>query len=196
VVLRLLHPLEVGGPRPDPLRGGISLPPNSDDLAGERARSDADRRHRLVLAGGSGLPWADLRYSGVLQLASGAPFNVTTGRDENLDGITSDRPPGVGRNTGADTPLGPVNDLRAEAGLPPVRSLSEPTFAQLDLRLWRPIFGRDDKERGEIFVQVFNVLNRFNGGPVEGRATSVDFGRAVGYAGPPRTIEAGFKLSF
>jgi len=180
---------------PDPLKGGISLPPNSDDLAAEKGRSDADRRHRFVVSGQAVLPWWDLRASGVIQVASGAPFNVTTGRDENLDGLTNDRPQGVGRNTGAATDLGPVNALRLVEGLPRVTSLREPTFFQVDLRISKP-FGLGGERGGETFLQVFNLLDRFNGGPIEGRATSQDFGKAIGQVSPARTLELGLKLDF
>ena len=181
---------------PDPLKGGISLPPNSDDIPGEKGRTDADRRHRFVLSGISRLPWLGMKASGVVQWSSGAPFNVTTGRDENLDGITSDRPPGVGRNTGADTPLGPVNALRTASGLPVIRSLVEPAFFQTDLKIWKPFSFKGDKSTGEMFLQVFNLLDRFNGGPVEGRVTSRAFGRPIGLVGPPRTLEVGMKFGF
>ena len=105
------------------LKGGIYLPPDSDDLGAERGRSDSDRRHRLVLAAEGRLPWWGLRVSGVLEMATGSPFNVTTGGDENQDGIPTDRPAGLGRNTGADTPLDSVNALRAERGLAPLNNL-------------------------------------------------------------------------
>jgi hypothetical protein len=191
---------------PDPLRGGIYLPPGAfrsyiycpDSCASsfpERGRSDNDRRHRFVASGEFPLPWMGLRASSVLQVMSGAPFNVTTGRDGNLDGVTSDRPPGVPRNAGEKAPLGPINELRAGAGLPEVRSLGEPTFLQVDLRVWKPFRFRDGKSSGSIFLQVFNLFDRFNGGPVEGRVTSREFGSAIGQVGPPRTVEAGLRLA-
>ncbi len=203
---------------PDPLKEGISLPPFCPpfvpDAAGnnrptdcqvngpfssfshEKGRSDADRRHRFVLSGATRLPWMGLHASTVFQVASGAPFNVTTGRDENIDGITTDRPPGVGRNTGADTPLGPVNYIRAEVGLPPVSSLHEPTFMQVDLKVWKPFDFQVHKGGGEAFLQVFNLMDRFNGGPIEGRVTSVKFGEPIGQIGPPRTLELGIRLQY
>jgi hypothetical protein len=179
----------------DPLKGGISLPPDSDNLAGEKGRSDADHRHRLVLSGRATLPWWNLFASGVIQLASGAPFNVTTGRDGNLDGFTNDRPTGVNRNTGADTDLDPINELRAAEGLPPVTSLREPTFFQVDVRISKP-FGMGGDRAGEAYLQIFNLLNRFNGGPIEGRATSQDFGEPIGQVGPARILEFGVRLDF
>jgi len=192
---------------PDPLKGGISLPPDSNNIRGERGLSDADRRHRLVLVGESRLPWLGLRVSGVVQLASAASFNVTTGRDENLDGVTTDRPPGVRRNTGAATPLGPINEVRQKAnvlrqqvGLPPLPIITSiptpPRFAQVDLRLSRPLPWGTQKGAGDLFVQVFNLLNRWNGGPIEGRVISPDFGRPIGQLGPPRTLEAGLRIGF
>ena len=39
----------------------------------------------------------------LVSLASGAVFNVTTGVDDNMDGILTDRPEGVGRNSGEST---------------------------------------------------------------------------------------------
>jgi hypothetical protein len=182
---------------PDPLKGGIYLPPDSDNLAGERGRSDYDRRHRLVIAGETGLGFMGLRGSAVFQLASGAPFNVTTGQDDNLDGITSDRPDGIGRNTGKNTPLSLINARRAEEGLPPyTASLDEPWLTQLDLRIWRPFLFRDGRSQSEVFFQVFNVFNTWNGGPIEGRLTSNNFGQPIGQVTLPRTVQLGVAFSF
>jgi len=179
---------------PDPLQGGFYLPPEAYDLTNEKGRSDADRRHRLALAGSLRLPWGGIIASGLLQISSGAPFNVTTGSDENQDGFATERPAGIGRNTGADTPLAPVNTLRAAQGLPPIDKLTEPTFAQLDLRVAKPFpLG---KGRGEAYLQIFNLLDRENGAPVDGVATSRTFGEPIGIAGPPMTVEGGFRMTF
>ena len=67
---------------------------------------------------------------------------------------------------------------------------------QVDLRLWKPFHFREGHGGGEAFLQVFNLMDRFNGGPVEGRVTSRDFGEPIGQVGPPRTLEFGFKLDF
>jgi len=181
---------------PDPLKGGIYLPPNSFDLSTERGPSDNDRRHRFVAAGDVGLYFWGLRVSGVYQYATRLPFNVTTGADDNTDGITSDRPIGVGRNTGADTPLEPVNDYRAAHGLAPVTTLTSPTLSQLDVRFYKPFTANHGKAQGQAFVQIFNVFNRYNGGLVEGRALATNFGAVISNAGPPRSIELGFKMGF
>jgi hypothetical protein len=181
---------------PDPLKGGIYLPPDSSNLQGERGRSDHDRRHRFVFSGDGPLPWWGMRLSGVLRVASGVPSNITTGTDDNLDGIKSDRPAGVGRNTGADTDLSAVNAIREEKGLPAVNRVEEPWLAQLDLRLSKPFSWSDGSRGGQLYLQIINVLDRENYALVEGRATSANFGRPIGLAGPPRTVELGMQVKF
>jgi len=181
---------------PDPLKGGIYLPPDSLDLSTERGPSDNDRRHRVVLAGDIPLGPGAFRLAGVYQYGSPLPFNVTTGSDDNSDGITSDRPPGVGRNTGGGTPLDAVNLYRANAGLGPVGSLSSPYLSQLDARVYWQFGSEPKRVKGEAFLQVFNLLGRDNGGLVEGRALASNFGRVIGLAGPPRSVELGFKVGF
>jgi hypothetical protein len=188
----------------DPLKGGIALPPDSENIESERGRSDGDRRHRFVISGDTALPWMGLRLSGVWQYSTGLPFNVTTGIDDNVDGILTDRPDGVGRNSGADTSIAAVNllrmehneDLPADMQLDPVISLEEPFFSQIDLRLYRPFPLAEGRGGGQIYFQVFNLLDRENAGLIEGRAVSQSFGRAITLAGPPRTIEMGLSFAF
>jgi hypothetical protein len=183
---------------PDPLKGGIYLPPDSDDLWTEKGRSDSDQRHRVVVAGASHLPWGGLWMSGQVQLASGIPFNVTTGQDNNLDGITSDRPAGVGRNTGASTDLDAVNAIRRQPGvnLAPVGALDEPLFCQVDLRVWKPFTYKGSDKKGTAYLQVFNLFDRFNAGLIEGRATASNFGEPISQLGPARIVEFGVTLGF
>jgi hypothetical protein len=195
---------------PDPLRGGIALPPDSDDIPGERARSDNDQRHRLVISGRWDSPLWGLVVSPVITYASGMPFSVEVSEDLNGDGLDNDRPceaydptqPCTGsnvrwrlpRNSGEDTPLSLVNGLRSEAGLPPVEELEEPDFLQVDLRVSRTFSIKRTAVEG--FLQVINLLDRFNGGPVDGRISSRTFGQPIGLMGPPRTAEMGLRVSF
>ncbi len=65
------------------------------DFRGERARSLLDRRHRFVVSGMMESPryLKGLRFSPILRLASGAPFNISIGgADRNLDDVGNDRP--------------------------------------------------------------------------------------------------------
>jgi hypothetical protein len=156
------------------LKGGIYLPPDSDDLGLEKALSDFDARHRIVLAAETGLPFLGLRGSVVVQHSSGIPFNITTGTDDNQDGILSDRPDGVGRNT-----------------------FHQSSFSQVDLKLTKP-FVRGDRERpAEAYLQILNLLNTENGGLVQGQLNNPAFlGQPGLLAGPPRIVELGLRVGF
>jgi hypothetical protein len=84
--------------------------PNDANQRGktERATSLLDQRHRLVMSGW----WQFLSHwnAGVLtSLASGRPYNITTGVDNNGDNSSADRPvvngAVIGRNAGRGTPV-------------------------------------------------------------------------------------------
>ena len=68
-----------------------SPPADSYDLAGERGPADHDQRHRFNLAGVFDLP-GDFTLGCVVSLSSGAPYNITTGFDDNQDTVFNDRP--------------------------------------------------------------------------------------------------------
>jgi hypothetical protein len=183
----------------DPLKGGIALPPDSLDLGSEEGRSDSDREHRLVLSGDTALPWWGLRASGVWQLSSGLAYNVTTGQDDNLDGILSDRPLGVGRNAGEDALVAAINAVRDQPVVPlaPISSVpDEPIFFQFDLRLYRSFQFSNQRMKGDIYLQVFNLFDRENVALIEGRAISPSFGEPIALAGPPRTLELGLRIAY
>lgn len=84
--------------------------PNDENLTGinERASSLLDQRHRAALSGWYMFP-GQVTFGSYVSLASGRPFNITTGVDNNGDGDNSDRPvingAVIGRNTGQGTPL-------------------------------------------------------------------------------------------
>jgi len=64
----------------------------------ERGPSDFHQPHRLVADATVSLPF-DLRLAGIVTAASGLPVNPITGRDNNGDSYTVDRPIGFGRNS-------------------------------------------------------------------------------------------------
>ncbi|MFL6335052.1 MAG: carboxypeptidase regulatory-like domain-containing protein [Pyrinomonadaceae bacterium] len=71
--------------------GAFSFPVNQYDLAGEYGRSALDVRHSLTLGGSVNAPWR-LKLNPFVLFRSGAPFNITTGRDTNGDTIFNERP--------------------------------------------------------------------------------------------------------
>ena len=111
-----------------------------------------------------------------LTLNTGAPYTLTTGRDDNKDGQALDRPAAVGRNT-----------------------LEGPGFAQLDLRWSRDFYlvkGKKDKGPAVTAgLDAFNVLNRVNYAGFIGNLSSPFFGRAVS-ARPSRRLQFSFRFTF
>jgi hypothetical protein len=71
--------------------GAGTAPANSYDLSTEWGRASFDQRHHFFMGGTLALP-KDFRVSPLIQIASGRPFNITTGRDNNGDSIFTDRP--------------------------------------------------------------------------------------------------------
>ncbi len=76
--------------------GPFSLPANGDDLSTEWG--PISPRHR-VLGSINMTPVKDVSFSLNVRQQSGTPYNVTTGRDNNGDGVFNDRPTGVSRNS-------------------------------------------------------------------------------------------------
>jgi hypothetical protein len=154
---------------------GDWYPADSFAPAGEWGRADTDRRHQFNFLGTATLHrWANFGLA--VSLLSGVPFNITTGRDENGDGLALDRPSGVTRNTGKG-----------------------PGFAGIDLRWYREFrFRPSQKENSPtatVSLDAFNLFNRVNYQNFVGALTSPFFGRAVGTQ-PPRRLQAGIRLQF
>jgi hypothetical protein len=119
-----------------------SAPLNQYDLHGEYARTLFDARHRFTLAGNIGIPKLKLSLSPIIIARTGTPFNITTGFDDNRDGITNDRPSFAdAQTTAADlrhTPWGDF-DIRPKPGQTIIpRNFGEgPGFFSVNLRVGR-----------------------------------------------------------
>jgi hypothetical protein len=75
-----------------------SLPANNLDPDAEWGPSRQDIRHRVQ--GMINVPILyGVRTSVNVQAQSATPYSITTGRDDNRDGVVNDRPAGIGRNT-------------------------------------------------------------------------------------------------
>ena len=68
-----------------------NVPANSYDLSTELGRASSDQRHRVFIGGSISLPWG-MDLNPFILIASGRPFNITTGRDNNGDTLFADRP--------------------------------------------------------------------------------------------------------
>ena len=74
-----------------------SLPANSLNPDAEWGPSFQDVRHRMNAM--LNLPlMAGVRMNINANAQSASPYNITTGRDDNADGVVNDRPAGIGRN--------------------------------------------------------------------------------------------------
>jgi outer membrane receptor protein involved in Fe transport len=155
--------------------GITQFPANNYDLSGEWARADFDRRHRFELLGTLN-PGKLFNLGLALSLYSGAPYTLTTGRDDFHTGVANARPAGTARN-----------------------SLQGPGYANLDLR-WSHDFllSKARKDKGPVVavgVDAFNVLNRVNYVSFIGNQSSPLLGRALA-AQPPRRLQLSLRFKF
>jgi hypothetical protein len=154
---------------------GITFfPGNSYNAPGDWARSDNDRRHKFDLMG-SAQAGHLFTFGTALSLYSGKPVNITTGSDNNHDGVVNDRPAGYARNT-----------------------LPGPGLIDLDLSVAHDFVFSKSPEHGKkltISLDSFNVLNHPNYVTYVGVQTSPSFGRAV-QAQPPRRFQLDAQFKF
>jgi outer membrane receptor protein involved in Fe transport len=149
------------------------LPADSYNLASEWSRSGWDRRHTLRAFGN--LKVGNLFQTGLMLFAgTGAPYNLTTGRDENRDTLANDRPAGIPRN-----------------------ALEGPGFVRLNLRVTKeiPLSQNDKGPRLALTADAFNILNRVNYTGYVGNLSSPFFGMPVS-ARPARRVQLGLRFSF
>ncbi|HEY1403873.1 MAG TPA: hypothetical protein VGB05_07095, partial [Pyrinomonadaceae bacterium] len=71
--------------------GAGTFPADNYDLSTEYGRSALDIRHRFFLGGSISAPWG-IRLNPLIFASTGAPFNITTGLDNNGDTQFNDRP--------------------------------------------------------------------------------------------------------
>ena len=175
------------------------LPQSSYDLRGEWARPFWQARHRVFFVSLLNLPWK-LRASTELNLASGLPFNITTGRDNNGDGNFNDRPSLSSESRTLVTSLGAF-DPTVINGTLGRNTGTNPFNATVDLNLNRTFgFGGKAKLNEQPYQVTFNVrasnlFNHANLSNVSGVLASPFFGRANN-AAPARRIELGMRFTF
>jgi hypothetical protein len=168
-------------------------PNDQTDLAAERGLSSFDQRHKVVVAGVIQSPWQGRILSGfelapIFRYNSSHPFNLLAGTNLNNDRhSTTDRPPGVGRDTGVG-----------------------PNYVSFDTRLsWQVKVA--EKSTLQFIVEGFNLFNRTNFGsvnnvvgviapptqPLQGDRT-LSPSQPLGFtsAFPKREIQLGLRLVF
>jgi len=174
------------------------FPQSANTDAGETARLSWETTHRILAFGQLMLPWK-LTLSEQMNLASGLPYNVTTGFDNNGDGVFNDRPqyasalvPGVyATRFGLLTTSGGTGVFPRNAG-------TMPWTVHLDMNLARTFVltkSKDHPQSLALNVRSANVLNHTNVMAVDGVLGSPQFGQAIA-ADSGRRIEFGARYSF
>lgn len=176
-------------------------PQSSYNLQAELARPIWQARHRAFLVGLFNLP-RKLKVSAELNIASGTPFDITTGRDNNGDGNFNDRPglAQTGNPNAIQTRFGLLDPTVLNGSLG--RNIgTNPFNATLDFNLSRTFgFGgkngkSEQKYQLTLNIRANNLLNRANLSDVDGVLTSPSFGSANS-AGLARRIEIGARFTF
>ncbi len=178
--------------------GAFSFPQTSYDLKGEFAAPSWQTQHYMFLSSSVNLPWK-LRLATSVNASSGTPFNVTTGRDNNGDGIFNDRPRltspadlrAIQTRFGFLNPDAVNGDLQRNIG-------TNPANFTVSMNLRRTFVLRKEKEKEyklTVHVRANNLFNRTNPHGVSGVLNSPFFGRAFS-AQTARQIEFGLRFSF
>jgi hypothetical protein len=177
----------------------LSLPADSRNPDAEWGPAAQDVRHRLFGIFNFPLP-KGLRGNVISQAQSGLPYTITTGRDDNGDGVSNDRPEGVGRNTERGSWRW---DLHARVS----RGFGFGGEPQGDGPMVRNRLGGDDgpvmmtMQRSnqrfwvDVYVQGYNLLNRTNYLNFSGSLQSPFFAQPTS-AGPARRVEVGVQFAF
>jgi hypothetical protein len=153
--------------------GGFSNPSNSYRLSDDLAEVT---RHQLSASINSKLPLGVYLTTNI-NLNSGNPYSVTTGIDNNGDGVTNDRPPGERRNSRYGPGFRTVNFTASKS-----------------IAVGKNANG-DSTRSLNVFANVNNAFNSVNYSNPVGVITSKYFGKSLG-ANNPREIEAGLRFQF
>jgi Carboxypeptidase regulatory-like domain len=174
---------------------------NQYDWRPDWALSSSDVRHRFTTNLSLKFP-KDASLSVLIFANSGRPYSLTTGRDNNGDQTTNDRPFGVPRNslTGPGSYTVTTNFIKRFALRKPEQSQKSGSNAASDgikPRTQKIIRGREQPPGPnlEFNVSVNNLLNNAQLRGYSGVLTSPLFGKPTG-AAAGRTIMLGLGVSF
>jgi len=164
---------------------------------GEVGPPDWQARQRLFFFGNYNLP-EKISLSAQMDAQTGAPYNLTTGTDNNGDGVFNDRPsyataPGPGVYA---TRFGLLSTSTANGDVP--RNLGTmPTLVHLDTNLSRAFkLGKSDTARTlTLNARAANLLNHTNVRAVSTVVSSPNFSQPVA-AESARRIEFGARFAF
>ena len=184
--------------------GAFSIPASGDNLQSEWGPSGGDIRHR-VGASFNMSPITNVTIGLNVRGGSAMPFNITTGRDNNADGVFNDRPAGVSRNSArgsATFDLGGRLSWGFGFGTP--KQSGGSGGPQITINAGggggglAPGFGgaaAEKRFRIEFYATGQNLLNRTNYTAYSFVLTSPFYGRPLA-ASQPRKFQVGARFSF
>jgi hypothetical protein len=182
--------------------GAFSIPANGDNLESEWGPSAGDIRHRFG-ASFNLAPTAAMSFGINARVQSGSPYDITTGRDNNADGVYNDRPAGVSRNAARGDwqfDLGGRCSYAIGFGTPKPRQGG----TQMAITIGggggglAPGFGggaAEKRYRLEFYVSGQNLLNRVNYTAYSFVQTSPFYGQPIA-ASQPRKLQVGARFGF
>jgi hypothetical protein len=183
--------------------GPFSVPADNFNLAAERGPAAGDARHRFMSLANFPL-FRRLRAGTSVRMQSALPYTITTGRDDNGDTVSNDRPAGVTRNSARGRGQMDVGArVSWSAGFGP-RAGGGPQGPQVrivrgneaDPLSGMSVSGPNDKRYSvELYAQAYNLLNHMNALNFSGVMTSPFFGQPTS-AAAPRRAEIGVRLAF
>jgi hypothetical protein len=171
---------------------------NQYDWRSEWSLASSDTRHRMQGNLTLNAPWK-IAMNLLLSANSGRPYSITTGRDDNGDQATNDRPVGIGRNSATGpgsynvdgqfskqialkkSPVTAAANVVGQTG-PPAATAAAPNAAAAGPKL-------------TLLVQGRNLLNNTQLRGYSGVLTSPLFGKPTGTA-PGRNLIAGITMSW
>ncbi len=184
--------------------GAFAVPAGGDNLATEWGPTAGDVRHRVGMSFSTS-PLQNLSLSLTARGQSGSPYTITTGRDNNGDGVLNDRPAGVGRNSARGAAQVDVGGRISYAIGFGTRSQGAggPGGTQVVINMGgggglAPGFGggaTDKRFRVEFYLAGQNLLNRVNYTNYTFVETSPFYGTAVA-AAQPRKLQVGIRFAF
>jgi outer membrane receptor protein involved in Fe transport len=200
-------------------------PEDYHDLSLERQRQDNDIRHHAVIS----FVWKPDYFgsfnrvtrtilngwsiSTTISMRSGKPFRITSGNDDNKDGVNNDRPnvvPGkvpavLGKRTEwfdtsaycrvgtAGCPAG--GGPSGLDGLVRVNSLDGPGYKNVDASIFRD-FAINERVRFQFRGEATNVFNHVNLNNPGGTLSSTSSFGVISGASPMRVLQIGARLLF
>ena len=172
-----------------------TFPANPYSMVGEYGPAATDVRHRVSLGGAINTKW-NLTFSPLINVASGPPFDITAGRDiygttlfNGRPGISTDpNKPGVIQTAYGFLDPNPTADeriLHRNYGRGPGTVFFNAHLTKA-VKLGPRLSGEGDARRPytlSFTMEMANLLNHTNAGPIIGNITSPLFGRANQPAG-------------